>query len=121
MSNPATRQRTAKPDPLVSELIRDYGLNSEAELSSRLKEAEEWARKHQLALIGVFGEGEGYSAKIGPEQCEFVRRYSVDLMAEPGANKSPRHRKMLAAATSLFVYSHPLLRRYVEAGQCEQE
>lgn len=122
MNSPLTRKRTSNPDPLVPELMRDYGIKSEAELNCRLNEAEAWARKYRLAIIGVISEGnsEGYEAKVGPEQSEFVHRYTVEVMAEPGALKSPSRRKLLAAATALFAYSHPLLRRYVEAGQCEQ-
>ena len=110
-------------DPLIAELMSDYGFQTEAELKSRLAEADAWARKHKLALTEVISEGgsEGYEAKIGPEQCEFVHRYTIEVMDLPGAMKSPARRKLVTVATALFAYSHPLLRRHVEAGDCEPE
>ena len=123
MSNTTTREPTAKPDPLIAELILDYGLKSEAELKARLSEAEAWAEEHQFGLIRVISEGdsEGYEAKIGSPQSDYVHRYTIGVMAEPGALKSRARRKLIAAATALFAYSHPLLRRCVELGECEQD
>jgi hypothetical protein len=123
MRNPETSQQTADDGQLVTELMRDFGFANETELQAALDGAEAWARKHRLARIGVTSEGDagGYEAKIGPEQREFVHRYTVGVMDEAGALESPDRRGLLAAATALFAFSHPMLRRYVEAGECEQK
>ena len=116
-------RRAAKIDSLVAQLIEDCGFQSEPELVDAFGTADKWAGEYRLALIGVVGDGEteGFEAKIGPEQGEFVCRFTVGMMAKASELKSPRRRKLLAAATAWLAFSNPLLRRHVEAGRCEQE
>lgn len=115
--------RRAAQDSLVAQLIEDCGFQSEPELSDAFSTAEAWANEYRLALIGVVGDGgtEGFEAKIGPEQAEFVYRFTIGAMVKVSELQSPRRRKLLAAATAWLAYSNPLLRRQVEAGRCEQE
>ena len=123
MSKTTPRQRTSNPDALVAQLIEDCGFQSESELADAFGIAEAWASEHRLALIGVVADSstEGFEMKIGPEQGEFVHRFTVGMMAKSAELKSPRRRKLLAAATAWLAYSNPLLRRHVEAGRCEQD
>lgn len=123
MNAAIARRPAARFNSLVAQLTSDFGFQSETELMESLNIADEWAREHRLAFIGETGEenAEGFGANVGSEQCEFVRRFAVSVMAKPGALQSARNRNLIAAATALIVYSHPLLRRHVEAGQCEQD
>jgi len=115
----ATRKRQSKrPDPLIAELLESYGIATETELHARLKSAEAWAKEHGVRI----GEGcdEGamcVSASAGRMVSQYAGRVQVDLSTDSESWKSAAHRRLLTAALALFLMTHPVTRRNVEAGR----
>lgn len=109
-------------DPLIAELLEGYGIATERELRSRLKAAQAWADKHAAQFNGVSdGEADGLGLEIGPEVSRVddghVRRMCIEIFTDDKAIKAPAHRRLLKAASALFLYTHPVTRRHIEAGR----
>jgi hypothetical protein len=116
-----TATRTKRRDPLVGELMRDYGFKTERELRARIREANAWLSECGMSVVDGLDDGaQLYSVELGravSKTNESVRRLEVSYATGDAAFKSPAHRRLLSGALALFLYSHPVTRRKIEAGR----
>ena len=118
-----TAKRSKRRDPLVAELMQDYGCKTESELRSRLRTAVIWANKHStLVLSGeCMDAAESHMAEVGrvvSKVGDCASRIKVCYSTDAKSFSQRPHNRLLRAALLLFLFSHPVTRRAVESGLC---
>jgi hypothetical protein len=117
----ATTTRRAGRDALVRELMQDYGCETEQELRMRLRTATAWANEHGVHLADHEYDGApGPCAEVGRTVHDDIARVVVTFNTSPAEWKSQRHRRLVCAALALFLFTHPVTRRNIEAGRCSR-
>jgi hypothetical protein len=121
----ASIQPAKRRDPLIGELLRDYGFKTERELRTKLREATAWLDECGFVL-DTRGEDDGarfHSAELGravSRTNESVQRLEIAYATGDAAYESAAHRRLLSGALALFLMTHPVTRRQIESGRHEQ-
>jgi hypothetical protein len=112
-----TATRSTGRDTLIGELMRDFACETEQELRMRLRTAIAWANEHGVQF------GRGFN-DVGIRRGEdtaygYVEVANVAIQVHSSyAALTPAHWRLIRAALALYLFTHPVTRRQVEAGRC---